>query len=201
MTWWDYRSSSNGDIYAQRVYPDGTAAWTTDGVSLSVAAGNQRNPEIVSDGAGGAIVTWGDLRSGSHYDIYAQRVYSDGTTAWATDGVSLCVDSGPKEYPKIVSDGTGGAIVTWIDFRSYSHYDIYAQRVDQDGNLLWQANGLAASLASGHQENPEITGDGLGGAILAWEDGRSLTLSGGGYIFAQRVGTVGVYVPLVMKRE
>jgi predicted lipoprotein with Yx(FWY)xxD motif len=201
ITWEDYRSGSHYDIYAQRVYSDGTTAWATDGVSLCVTAGSQDDPQIASDGAGGAIVTWVDYRS-SNSDIYAQRVYSDGTAAWITDGISLCAASNQQREARIASDGEGGAIVTWRDHRSGSHEDIYAQRVDQDGNVLWQANGLAASLATGDQLYPGITGDGRGGAILAWEDRRSLTLSGG-YIYAQRVGTAeaGSFAPLVMKRE
>ena len=52
------------------------AAWPNDpnvNVPLCTAAGDQLSPTIVSDGAGGAIVTWHDYRSGST-DIYAQRV-------------------------------------------------------------------------------------------------------------------------------
>ena len=41
-----------------------------DGVPLSTAASLQEYPTIVSDGAGGAIVTWRDLRSViSIYDV------------------------------------------------------------------------------------------------------------------------------------
>jgi hypothetical protein len=36
------------------------------------------SPTIVSDGSSGAIITWQDKRSGN-YDIYAQRVFSDGS--------------------------------------------------------------------------------------------------------------------------
>jgi len=49
----------------------GIAQWTTDGVALCMAAGSQLAPTIVADGAGGAIVTWEDIRSLSTYDIYA----------------------------------------------------------------------------------------------------------------------------------
>ena len=61
------------DIYAQRVNAAGSPQWTADGVALCTAANDQRDPTIVSDGAGGAIVTWDDRRNGG-YDIYAQHV-------------------------------------------------------------------------------------------------------------------------------
>jgi hypothetical protein len=45
----------------------------TVNVPLCTALASQRNPCIVLDGAGGAIVAWMDSR-GSGWDIYAQRV-------------------------------------------------------------------------------------------------------------------------------
>ena len=79
VAWSDTRGGS-GDIYVQRVRADGTVdpAWTHNGVALCTAAGDQVVPMIVSDGAGGAIATWYDKRSGSSYDIYAQHVLPDG---------------------------------------------------------------------------------------------------------------------------
>ena len=38
------------------------------------------NPQITTDCAGGAIITWRDYRSGSQYDIYAQRVSNPAPT-------------------------------------------------------------------------------------------------------------------------
>jgi len=51
---------------------------------------------------------------------------------WLYNGVALCTASGDQQHPAIVSDGSGGAIVTWMDSRS-GNLDIYAQRVDGFG--------------------------------------------------------------------
>src|SRR5204863_234844 len=107
-----------------------------NGRALCTAVSNQIFPTIVSDGVGGAIVTWYDSRSGN-YDIYAQHVLASGAVdgAWPAGGRALCTAAGGQDVPKIVSDGVGGSIVTWEDFRSGSNYDIYAQRVDASGYL------------------------------------------------------------------
>ena len=63
--------------------------WTADGVALCTAANDQINPQIVSDGSGGAIITWQDYRGGN-YDIYAQRVNASGAVQWTADGVAVC---------------------------------------------------------------------------------------------------------------
>src|SRR5258706_474435 len=167
------------------------AAWPHEpnngNVALSAAASDQYGSTIVSDGAGGAIVTWIDFRSGTNYDIYAQRVNAAGVPQWGADGGGLSTAGGGQLDPKIVLDGAGGAIVTWYDIRSGTNYDIYAQKVNAAGLPQWIANGVALSTAAGNQFAPTIASDGAGGAIVTWYDARS-----GNYdIYAQRVGAAG----------
>ena len=187
VTWYDYRSGSNYDIYAQRVNASGAVQWTANGVALCTATGNQYSTTMTSDGASGAIVTWHDYRTGSYADIYAQRVNASGVVQWAANGVALCSAVGGQEAPQIASDGAGGAIVTWEDARSGSTIDIYAQTVNASGAVQWTANGVALCTATGFQWYPTIVSDGASGAIVTWEDER-----GGTYdIYAQHVSASG----------
>jgi hypothetical protein len=167
VTWTDYRSG-NGDIYAQWVYSSGGVIWTTNGVAICTATGGQYSPTIVSDGEYGAIVTWYDYRSGSNNDIYTQRVNASGAVQWTANGAAICTATGDQYSPTIVSDGAGGAIVTWHDYRSGSNTDIYAQRVNASGTPQWTANGVALCAATGDQTVPSIVSDGAGGAIVTW---------------------------------
>jgi hypothetical protein len=195
---WSESADGGEDIYAQRVHGDGTTLWTLNGVSLCVASGEQTDPQIVSDGEGGGIVTWMDWR-GPDYDIYAQRVYSDGTPAWTADGISVTVASEDQSNPQIAPDGSGGAFVTWTDYRDDDDGDIRAQRLDANGNLLWQAEGVIVCSSPRDQQNPTIVFDGSGSAIVTWEDDRDYSND----IYAQRVGdlipTDFVYLPLAVK--
>jgi predicted lipoprotein with Yx(FWY)xxD motif len=173
VTWSDDRSGDRA-IYAQRVNGSGAAQWTKDGVALCTATGGQLNPKITSDGACGAIVTWEDYRSGE-YNIYTQRVNASGGVLWRTDGLALCTAEGEESDPTIVSDSAGGAIVTWMDLRGLSSYDIYAQRVDASGAVQWTTDGVPLCAATGDQTSPAITSDGAGGVIVTWQDYRSGT--------------------------
>jgi len=47
-------------------------------LALCTAPGQQASSTIVSDGPGGAIVSWADARSGPSNDIYAQHVLASG---------------------------------------------------------------------------------------------------------------------------
>jgi hypothetical protein len=188
VTWQDGRSGTNYDIYAQRVNSAGATQWTTDGVALCTAAGNQQSPSIVSDGASGAIVAWMDGRGSSGTDIYAQRVDGAGAPQWAADGVALCGATNNQFFPSLASDGAGGAIATWQDNRGATSYDIYVQRVNASGTPQWTGNGVALCTVDGYQSNPQIVSDGAAGAIVTWEDARS----GATHIFAARVNAAGV---------
>ena len=188
VSWPDNRGGSANAIYAQRVSGAGAPQWTVDGVPLCTAANNRFSPAITTDGSGGAIVTWYDGRSVLSYDTYTQRVNAAGTPQWTADGVALCLAAGNQFAPIISSDGAGGAIVSWIDLRSGTGNDIYAQRIGSTGVPLWMANGVAMCTAPGDQPAPlSIATDGDGGAVVTWHDGRS-----GGYdIYAQRIERFG----------
>jgi len=188
ITWNDYgRNGPNWDIYAQRVNSTGDVQWAVNGIAICTANKDQFFPQICSIGAGGAIITWEDSRSGLN-DIYAQRVDSIGNINWTVNGVAICAEDNTQWYPKICSDETGGAIITWSDYRSGSNYDIYAQRVNSTGDVKWIANGITICTVDNDQEDPQICRDGDGGAIITWEDNRS----GSNYdIFGQRIDSIG----------
>jgi hypothetical protein len=138
ITWHDSRvTASIFDIYAQRINSSGAVQWTADGVAISTATipGDQQFPTIVSDGAGGAIIIWADIRS-SNSDIYAQRVNSSGAVQWTANGVAICTAPGDQVWPTIVSEGSAGAIITWGDSRvTAGSFDIYAQQINASGQL------------------------------------------------------------------
>ncbi|MFX0024694.1 MAG: hypothetical protein ACFE9S_20470 [Candidatus Hermodarchaeota archaeon] len=188
IVWQDYRSGSNYDIYAQSVYPNGSIRWAYDGTEICTAPGSQQNLQICSDGVGGAIIVWQDYRSGSNYDIYAQSIYPNGSIRWAYDGTEICTVPGSQQNLQICSNGVGGAIITWEDYRSESNYDIYAQLINISGNIVWTPNGTEICSAIRAQKKPQICSNMLGGAIIAWEDYRT----GSNYdIYAQQINSSG----------
>lgn len=180
--------SGNENIYAQRVNASGVAQWTGNGVLLCGAVGDQYGPLLVSDGAGGAVAVWQDDRAGStNSDIYVRAINAAGTPQWTADGVALCTAVGIQSQPQIVSDGSGGAIVTWDDARAGSfNHDIYAGRINSLGGVSWTANGVGVCTLNSPQYSPLIATDGAGGAIVSWRDDRSTTA-----IFAQRLSASG----------
>ncbi|MBX2992054.1 MAG: hypothetical protein KF749_12930 [Bacteroidetes bacterium] len=186
VAWRDQRSGAD-DVYIQRLNAAGVRQWSANGVAICTAAGLQYNIAIVSDGLGGAIIAWQDERGGTS-DIYAQRVNSAGSTQWTTNGIAVCTASNLQTFPKLAYDGAGGAIITWMDFRIGTRYQVYAQRVS-DAGTHWAIDGVPLSPSAFTQINPSIAGDGAGGGIIGWSDVRAGL---GNYnVYAHRIDAMG----------
>jgi hypothetical protein len=193
IAWWDGRDGVIGqyDVYAQKIQ-GGVAAWAENGVAVTTSANYYLTPDmnlkvaLVTDGAGGAIFAWPDYRNNT-YGVFVQKFDGNGAAQWLANGVAVNNNCNYAfSFPRLVSDGLGGAIVAWSDFRNNSSYDLYAQLVNSAGAVQWAANGLAVCTESTtDQVYPRIVSDGLGGAVVIWKDGRADSY--GGDIYGERI--------------
>jgi hypothetical protein len=183
VAWMDQRNMTDYDIYAQRIDIDGAFMWTTNGVLICGAAGNQLYPVIATDGAGGAIIAWEDSR-GSIPDIYAERITADGTPSWSPNGISVCTASGSQNNLSITAGSAEEAAITWVDMRST--HAIYAQLVSY-GSTAWTYDGLLICQTSGARYDPKIEHIGNNYFIVAWEDDRGADID----IYAQVIDPYG----------
>ena len=193
-------SPAGGQIRAQRINSSGTGLWATNGevvVDSSVVGGDGAawvayglTSSVDSDGSGGAIVAWNDWRNEppgttdpGNDDVYAQRIATGGFSLWTSFGVLLppyivgSTAPGSQRLPDTVSDGNGGAIVTYQDLGGFS-WDISATRLDAYGSKLFSRY-VFTDFGSDdlNQVEPRIVFDGTGsspvGAVVAWDDARS----------------------------
>jgi hypothetical protein len=70
----------------------------------------------------------------------------------------------------MLPDGAGGAILV-IPSNSGAD-DVYAQRLNSNGNALWGTNGVSVCNAPGRQGNAQAVADGVGGVFITWGDDR-----------------------------
>ncbi|TLY30809.1 MAG: T9SS type A sorting domain-containing protein [Ignavibacteria bacterium] len=191
---WRDGHSGTYSVYAQRLDPSGTVQWPAEGALISTSPATVQDfvVQIISDDSGGAIIAWVDQRGGTgsqYYDIYAQKINAAGAVQWALNGIPICTSPDGQYSPRLVGDGSRGAIIAWSDSRDGSSENIYAQHVGSNGQVLWAANGAAVSTGAGVRYFPEIVGDGAGGAVIAWSKRRLPTNYDD--IFAQRISASG----------
>lgn len=158
-------------IMSAQDYGFGRVYWKPDGVPLSVAPGLQGIPHVTTDSAGGLIAAWADCRpSSTGCDIYAQRIGMNGNVLWQVDGVPVSTAPDDQLGPRIASDGAGGALVAWSDFRNGVNSSVYAQRLDSLGNRVWIGDGITITVGILNPMVLELVSDTLGGAFVIWEE-------------------------------
>jgi len=195
ITWWNYSLTTNKyDIYAQRINSAGIIQWADNGVAICTNPSHQQNPEMASDGKGGAIITWFDQRNIKN-EIFAQKIDSDGVVQWTVDGVTVgaVAENFQQGSPVVINDGNGGAIIAWEDWRgdiSNAIRSIHAQKISPEGNIQWGIGGVSLNDSSGG-ESPKIISDGNGGAIVAWHQWDGVYPAGDINIYAQKVNANG----------
>ena len=140
IAWYDRRNGSE-DVYAQRISGTGTTLWTANGIPIrhnpSSVVTSWTIPELVSDGAGGAIIAWEwGWGTPTYFDIFAQRVDPDGKLLWPDTGVVVCGAIDGQYYPQMITNGQGGAILTWRDMRQDTIGAVYAMRVTANGETV-----------------------------------------------------------------
>lgn len=168
-------------LFAAAVARAGWPNPTTEHVPLCTASGTQGLYDVVTDGAGGAIVAWVDQRTGTRL-VYAHRVSATGVPMWAVDGVPVCAVTSWKGYVEMIPDGAGGAFVVWTDERSGTQ-KVFAQRIAPNGKSLWTSTGVPVATSTSVQFVPRMVSDGADGVIVVWRDHRS----GSYQLYAQRL--------------
>ena len=202
IVWREIRNSltSDTDIYAQRITAQGTVApgWPASGLPVCRALQDQPPESMSSDGEGGFLVSWYDLRTNGEIDLYAHRVLRDGALApgWPLDGVPVCTARNFQGVSSIAPDGTGGAYVAWEDDRDRlptQGQNLYLQHLTATGAVWpgWPVNGLSVGPISGNQVRPALMPDGTGGVVVTWTN----VTFGVPDIYAQRILADGSVAP------
>jgi hypothetical protein len=221
VAWVDYRDIDAGDVYIQRFNSSGTALWGNNGKAVtSTVPTDEYDGYIVSDGAGGVIVAWSWDNTTSDIQASAQRFDANGNAMWTSGGVKLINNAGFRYMASMVSDGAGGAIAVMVDYRkdpdgnNYNLFDpvtsaldsdIFAQRINGSGSLLWGAGGAVVCNEAKNQgdiyrgSNARALEDGSGGVVVFFADYRNDELGIDGFptwenddVYAQRLNSSGV---------
>lgn len=134
---------------------------------------------------GGAIYVWSDTKLGER-DLWAQKVDAAGNLVW---GEPLLIDGkiDRQEDPVITRTSDNNYIIAWIDFSDDLDGNVYAQKINNAGQLLWPAGGKPICTRPGIQISLNMEADNDGGAFILWVDSRNPSKD----IFGQRVSSSG----------
>lgn len=164
-------------------------AQDTSNVSWPVDTSNSASPgEIVAptgykydlhsvkDGSGGSFIVWSNYGwqdTSAQSVIYVQRLNAAGKAIWANP-VKVAVSWKIQNNPKIVSDRAGGVIVAWNEYvqgqgNNEDTYNVFAQRINSNGALLWGSSGAVITNAPGYQYLWNLEEYGANSAVVSWD--------------------------------
>ena len=96
----------------------------------------------VTDNNGGAFIFWEDNITGLQNEVRYMHFDSNGNISFRADGKRISESTGNQEYPFPLSAGKNNAVVAWKDFSHNKTGDILLQKVQSNGNWLWNPNGI-----------------------------------------------------------
>jgi hypothetical protein len=170
----DVRTGLPFPFQAQHLLSSGLIeeGWSPDSTEFCLGSADGTRDLVESDGSGGSYVAWVDSRLGAP-DIYLARVTSSGATAsgWPEGGMPVCTAPLSQYNVDACSDGAGGVLLAWQDFRSGHNSRVYVARIGPSGAAAsgWSEGGVPVATGSPDQYSPRIATDGSGGAFVIWQ--------------------------------
>ncbi len=193
FAWYDFRnrllypednSINRNDIYAARLNSAGQHLWASAGVPVATGfnvlpfrvspRGGPSKLNMISDGQGGAILGWMDLRNrettvDSKWDVYAQRLNPAGEPLWGPAGTPVIAAKGKQDAPTLIADGDGGALFAWQDDR-FGNFDIFIQHLKNDGSPRWENQGVWVHSGKSDQVSPFMIHLGANRLAVSWNE-------------------------------
>ena len=105
----------------------------------------------------------------------------------ASENIPIAIAPQGQFAPRAASDGVGGTVVIWEDFRTGKDWDVYAQRLNVDGVPLWDERGVAICEKNRDQRWLRMVRNDAR-IIIAWTDQRA---PGNWDVYAQAIDLSG----------
>ncbi|MDD5088462.1 MAG: T9SS type A sorting domain-containing protein, partial [bacterium] len=193
IVWEDNRFGRGGTaLYFQILDMEGAPLYSENGEPLAPDneghdCFRQNNLSLCPDGTGGFFCVFEDSRT-SYKRIRLTRVDADGLIAGDSAGTVVCDDefTSDQVYCFCTPDGQGGCYVAWQNYDLDFYIDIYAMRMDADGQRLWTSPARVTDTPFEDDiVHGVVTSD--DGCIVVWRTGEFGQFN----ISAARVGSEG----------
>ena len=181
------QDGSGSGVFGQR-YDAGGGRLGAEFQVNTYAIGNQDEPTVGCDAAGGFVVAWqSDQQDGSGLGIYAQR-YAVGGAPIGGELVVNTVTGGLQAAPAVASAADGAFVVAWHGAPSPGHpgssvFDVYVRRFSSGGTPL-ASEAQVNTFELFPQTNAAVCAAASGDFVVAWQ---SFTQDGSGDgVYARR---------------
>ena len=153
-TWQDGRNISGDEIFGQQIDASGTILAAD--VATARASRGQEMPDIaLGNSAIGQMVVWMDYRNETDYDVFGQRLRTDGSPVG--DNVTLLSRPNSQGAPQIAYNPADNEYFVVVhSMEGTEGFDILGMRIDSDGSPIGGIRLLSESTATGDEGFPSI---------------------------------------------
>lgn len=194
-TWigWFDNNSGNYDVFVQKLDVLGNEVFPHNGLLVSnhTQSSSLVDWDLQSDGSGGCVLAFTDVRAGGDLDVYAYRIDGAGNSLWGANGVTLSSNGDFEANPKIARTSDGSFAITWTRQPSPGPGAVHVQKLDPAGTPQFAGDGL--QIVGPNTEKPGfsfITAADNGGYILGWVRDIS-TFASPRHIHTQKIDAAG----------
>ena len=146
-------------------------------MDLSTNSSNFRiSPQLtVAEDTQELMAVWGEANGiQTQHGIYAQRMDNSGNRLWGSNGTAVVPLNSDYVYLDLSIAGFGEELITaYIQQLDYTNNDIYAARLDADGNYVWTDEAVMVTN-SGNPKSDMMIARGSGCLFIAWTEGGSI---------------------------
>ena len=169
---WTEMSGNAQSAIAQHINEYGELSWD-GGVELTANSSHFRmSPRlVVSENSQELMAVWNESNgSQSQRGVYAQRLDESGNRLWGINGIAVIPLNNDYDYLDLSIVGVGEEIITaYIQQSPNMNGDIYASRLDANGNTTWNAGNIVITN-SNSPKSDMMAGKGIGCLFLAWSE-------------------------------
>jgi hypothetical protein len=163
---WSNDLNGNYEIYYQKLNNKGNPIISQTRMTTTPNPSTQ--PQIKIDDQDNIHLIWVEEQSANRKEIHHQKLNNNGQLinqmTPITNGNSISTN------PKFEIDRRGTLSITWDDTRD-GNKEIYYEKRDRNGAII--INDLRITNENSASQNPSITTDTNGNAIIAWEEDRT----------------------------
>jgi len=171
---WTQISGNVQSAVSQQISDEGDIQWL-GGADLSSNSNNFRMSPIlsVSENSQALMAIWKESNgSQSQRGIFGQKLDNQGNQLWGPNGVSVVALNSDFDYIDLYGASFGEELISvYIQQGTNMNGDIYAKKLDAEGNLVWNGEAVAVTN-SGTSKSDMMVGNGTNCLFIAWtEDG------------------------------
>jgi len=173
---WTELSGNVQNAIAETVSNEGVSLWD-GGIDLSTNSSNFRmSPMLsVSEETQELMALWRESNgSQSQRGISAQRLDNSGNRLWGDDGITVVEMNPDYDYLDLSVVGFGEEIISaYIQQSANMSGDIYAKRLDAEGNSVWTEETVTVTN-SGMAKSDMMTSKGPNCVFITWSENGSV---------------------------